>query len=399
MATLKPLTVIGLNSGTSMDGIDAAIFRIIPLGTQNKTNGHALSQNLDVEMLDALLHPIPPELTRKMRSMISAHSCSLDAIVRLNAALGEVFAQAAMAVMRQAGLSKRDVDLIGSHGQTIFHAPAMRKFAGIATHGTLQLGEPAIIAARTGVPVASNFRARDMATGGQGAPLVAFADEVLFGGEGEAVGVLNIGGIANITALDDHGEARMAFDTGPGNLLIDRACHKLFQRDFDEGGQLAAGGKVDNKWLEAILKHEYFQSQPPKTTGAELFGQAFADDLLREAEKRKLSAEDTLATITAVTAASVARAYKHFIQPEFPIATLILGGGGADNATLCKMLGEHWPGKLKLRRHEDFGVSTKFKEALLFALLAYTTHFGIPNNVPRCTGASQRVCLGTICRA
>jgi anhydro-N-acetylmuramic acid kinase len=402
MAPLKPLTVIGLNSGTSMDGVDAAIFRIIPISSQSRSdgsNGHTVAQNLDVEMLDALLYPLPPELTRKMQSMIGARNCSLEDVIRLHAALGEVFAQAALAVMKKAGMTRRDIDLIGSHGQTMWHAPSMRKFAGIATHGTMQLGDTSVIASRTGVAVVGDFRSRDMAKGGQGAPLVAFADEVLFGGEGKAIGILNIGGIANLTVLNSHGEALMAFDTGPGNVLLDRACQRLLDKPFDDNGKIAAAGKVHEEWLAEILENEYFGKRPPKTTGRELFGNPFADDLMAQAGRRGLSNEDTIATLTALTAASIAAAYDRFVKPQQPLDTLVLGGGGAENVTLLKSLSGRWTGKLNLKRHEDYGVSTKFKEALLFALLAYTTHFGIPNNVPRCTGATERVCLGSITRA
>jgi anhydro-N-acetylmuramic acid kinase len=256
-----------------------------------------------------------------------------------------------------------------------------------------------VIAARTGVAVIGDFRTRDVANGGQGAPLVAFADEVLFGGDGETTGVLNIGGIANITVIDEHGEAIMAFDTGPGNMLIDRIVEQSFQKDFDENGKIAASGKVDRAWVDEILQQPYFSEKPPKTTGRELFGFAFADALMEEGQKRGLSKEDIVASVTAVTSISVAEAYKRFVEPQLRLEKLVLGGGGADNAILTKGLVAAWPHPIKLKRHEDFGVSTKFKEALLFALLAYTTHFGIPNNVPQCTGADARVCLGKICRA
>lgn len=382
-----------------MDGVDAAAFRIIPLRADTKTNGHTIAQCLEVEMIDALLHPLPAELARKMQSIISCGQVHLDDLVRLDVALGETFAQAAHALMKKCGLSRADVDLIGSHGQTIWHAPESKKFAGLATQGTLQLADPAVIATRTGVAVISNFRTRDMAVGGQGAPLVAFADEVLFGGEGEPIAVLNIGGIANITVLAEDGEAMMAFDTGPGNMLIDRAMQQLFDQPYDKGGERAAAGQVDSAWLEEILAHPYFKQAPPKTTGRELFGHAFADELLAEGQRRQRSPEEIIATITAVTALSVARAYDEFVSRQVTVKKLVLGGGGAENHTLRAMLVKYWPHAVKLKQHEDYGVSTKFKEALLFALLAYTTHFGIPNNVPRCTGASQRVCLGEITRA
>lgn len=399
MAPLKPLTVIGLNSGTSMDGVDAAAFRIIPLKQGAKSNGSAAQQGLDVEMLDSILYPMEPDLQRKMQSMIASGHCSLEDICRLNVALGEVFAQATLALMKKAGLSRSDVDLIGSHGQTLWHAPDLKQFAGIPTRATLQLGEPAVIAARTGIPVIGDFRVRDMASGGQGAPLVSFADEVLFGGEGRATGVLNIGGIANITVINKEGEAAVAFDTGPGNMLLDRIVEKLFGKKFDEDGAIGAQGSVSEEWLSKLLEHPYFAQQPPKTTGRELFSLAFADELLADGQKKKLSDLDVVATVTALTGASIADAYKRFVQPSTTLDRLVLGGGGADNPTLCKTIERYWPHKLELMRHEDFGISTKFKEALLFALLAYTTHFGIPNNVPRCTGATDKACLGKIARS
>lgn len=400
MAPLKPLTVIGLNSGTSMDGVDAAAFRIIPLRQAgSKTNGATIAQGLDVEMIDAQLYPLEPAIKRKMHTLIVAGRGSLDDICRLNFALGEIFAQAALSLMKSAGLSRGEVDLIGSHGQTIWHAPGLKKYGGISTRSTLQLGEAAVIAARTGIPVIADFRVGDIAAGGQGAPLVAFADQVLFGGSGQATGVLNIGGIANITIIDDHGEAVQAFDTGPGNMLIDRAVQELFQKEFDEDGRIAASGKTDPGWLSELMQEPYFAIIPPKTTGREVFGHSYADQLIDTAKRRGISDQDIVATLTALTAAAVATAYSSFVQPSVELSRLVLGGGGAENSVLRRQLVAFWPHPLKLLRHEDFGISTKFKEALLFALLAYTTHFGIANNVPRCTGAHTRICLGKICRS
>ncbi len=188
----------------------------------------------------------------------------------------------------------------------------------------------------------------------------------------------------------------LAFDTGPGNMLIDRAAHELFGCPFDAGGSLAASGQVDSQWLDELLQHGYFSRRPPKTTGREEFGQHYADELLRRARGRGLSAQDTIATLTALTAACVAGSYSDFIEQETQLERLILGGGGADNKTLVRMIESLWPHKITVLRHEDSGFSSKFKEALLFALLAYTTYFRIPNNVPRCTGARRRVCLGKL---
>jgi anhydro-N-acetylmuramic acid kinase len=290
------------------------------------------------------------------------------------------------------------VDLIGSHGQTVWHAPNPGPFFGTSTAGTLQLGDPAYIAALTGVTTIGDFRVTDMALGGQGAPLVSFADQVLFGSYGRPVGVLNLGGIANITVIDERGEAIMAFDTGPANVLIDEAMRLLFDQQFDHDGSVAASGVVQRKLLSPLVSHPYLAQEPPKTTGRELFGRTFAAQYINDWQAADVSAADIVATLTAFTAASVVSAYSDFVRPRQKLERLVLGGGGAANKTLVSMLAELWPDKLEILGHEHFGVSAKFKEALLFALLAYTTYFEIPNNVPACTGARRKVCLGKIVR-
>lgn len=390
---LKSLAVIGLNSGTSMDGIDAALFRITP----SNGTGHARSvPSLEIEHIESLLEPFEPSFQRHLQSIVSDDSLHWEDVCLLNTALGEVFARAAVNLIKKAKPKCSQVDLIGSHGQTIWHAPKKRPFWGVRTSGTLQLGEPSVIALRTGLPVVADFRPADVAAGGEGAPLVAFADEVLFGNSGFATGVLNIGGIANITVIEEAGRASMAFDTGPGNMLIDRAAQKLYGMEFDGEGKLAAAGKINDKWLQELLAHPYFRRLPPKTTGREDFGNFYADELLAHAESVNMAQDDIMATLTALTACSIADAYKTFVLPATRLNRLILGGGGAENAFLMRLLTKEWPHPVDLHKHEDFGVSTKFKEALLFALLAYTTYYEIPNNVPVCTGARRRVCLGKL---
>lgn len=389
---LKALNVIGLNSGTSMDGIDAALFRISP------DNGCTTNKpRLTTEMIASDLYEFEPAFQKKLKNLIAKGQASLNETCRLNVAIAEVFAAAVHQLLRKAHLTASDVDLIGSHGQTIWHAPEYKAFWGVPTRATMQLGDASVIAARTGLPVISDFRVKDMAYGGQGAPLVAFADEVLFGHEAIASGILNIGGIANITVIDNTGQAVMAFDTGPGNMIMDQAAKVLFDAECDYNGNFAAKGNINQSWLNELMKHPYFQSKPPKTTGREDFGKQFTDSLMTHIEREKISPEDALATLTALTAKSIAQSYENFVATKTPIKRLILGGGGAENATLTKMLVEFWPDKISLHKHEDFGISTKFKEALLFAILAYTTHFGIANNVPACTGATRKVSLGTIC--
>ena len=391
---METLTVIGLNSGTSMDGVDAALFEIGPAASSHLEGG---PPQLAASMVASILYPFDDEFRRQLQETVASGQAQLETICRLNVALGEIFAAAALELIGKSGLSAADVDLIGSHGQTIWHSPQPADLWGRTTAGTLQLGEPAVIASRVGLPVVADFRVQDMAEGGQGAPLVAFADEVLFGQYGRPTGVLNIGGIANITLIDEKGEAALAFDTGPGNMVIDRAAQVLFGTECDSGGAFARQGEIDDDWLSEILELPYFAAEPPKTTGREAFGRAFADKLIAEGQDKHLSRDDIMATLTALTPMSIIESYLRFVEPICKIDRLVLGGGGAENQTVTDLLTDFWPHHVQIRRHEDFGISTKFKEALLFALLAYTTYFRIPNNVPRCTGASRKVCLGKLC--
>lgn len=389
---MKTLNVLGLNSGTSMDGVDAAVFKISPLNGE----GNGDFPRLKIQPLASDLILFDPLFQKRLAALVGRGHATLDEMCLLNTALGHVFAQSAQVLINKAKKLGEEVQLIGSHGQTIWHHPAQSEFWGVRTSGTLQLGDAAVLQAICKVPVVSDFRANDVAYGGQGAPLVSFADEVLFGHMGKALGVLNIGGIANLTVINDDGRAVMAYDTGPGNMIMDYLASVFFDKACDEDGKIAASGKVDEDWLESILKHPYFQMAPPKTTGREDFGQKFAEQLLHDAKERGIEPKDAIATATALTATSIARSYLGFVRRKVEIQTVIIGGGGGQNKTLMQFLKKEWGGNVELLPHEHFGISTKFKEALLFALLAYTTYFGIPNNVPECTGASRRVCLGKI---
>jgi anhydro-N-acetylmuramic acid kinase len=398
MATgpLTSLNVLGLNSGTSMDGIDAGLFKITPLSGDRPADGKCPA--LKVELISSELIAFQDDLKCALEALVAGKQTDLRTICLVNSALGQVFGAAASKVVEQSRKNGIDVDLIGSHGQTLWHEPVSSKFWGVDTAGTLQLGDPAYVAALSGVTTVGDFRTYDMAFGGQGAPLVSFADEVLFGHDGEPVGVLNLGGIANITVVKD-GVSVMAFDTGPASVLIDEAMRILYQLEYDKDGQIAASGQVIEAFVEQFLSQPYFKLTPPKSTGRELFGRAMAQELVQNWRSQNIAAADIVATLTAITARSIAQSYRDFIAPQVALSKIVLGGGGAYNATLIKQLKAYWPGPLVLAEHEDFGVSAKFKEALLFALLAYTTYFGIPNNVPLCTGATRRVCLGKIVSA
>ncbi|HEY9682618.1 MAG TPA: anhydro-N-acetylmuramic acid kinase [Oculatellaceae cyanobacterium] len=396
MGTSKTLTVIGLNSGTSMDGIDAAIFRFSLLKTAGNKAGPHHQSRIDSDFIKGILVPFDSVFLQKLQKSVASEPQDWREVCLLNAALGEIFAAAAFKVVKAAGISMAEVDLIGSHGQTIWHAPDSSSFWGTPGRGTLQLGEPSIISSRTNVPVIADFRPADMAEGGQGAPLVPFADEVLFGQDGIASGILNLGGIANITVLAKDGKARLAFDTGPANMIVDRVAQQLFGREYDDGGRIAASGNVDEPWLAQLMQHPYFLRLPPKTTGRELFGYQFADQLINSGRDSGIKPEDVMATVTALTARTIGYAYKAFVEPEVSIERLILAGGGASNSFLIEQLKRALPKEISILRHEDLGISAKFKESFLFALLAFTTYHGIANNVPACTGAKKRVCLGKL---
>lgn len=397
---MKPLTVIGLNSGTSMDGIDAAVFRIEPIGNGRVNGTLDSTPALKFTMLGSTLYPFQNRFRERLMRLVGSGTATLEEVCLLNASLGEIFAEAVQRLLKVSGLSKSDVDLIGSHGQTIWHCPDAKSLWGSSASGTLQLGEPSVIALRTGIPVVADFRTGDLAVGGQGAPLVSFADAVLFGQDHKATGVLNIGGIANLTAINSHGKAVAAFDTGPGNMLIDRACQLYFDCEYDEEGRIAAGGQIIEPWLDELKSHPYFRRRPPKTTGRELFGFGYFDKaIVPYIEREKVAKADIVKTLTAFTAATIAGGYDDFVKPTTKIERLVLGGGGTFNDELVRLLKNYWPNEVAIARHEDFGISTKYKEALLFALLAYTNYFGINNNVPVCTGASRPVCLGKLVRA
>jgi anhydro-N-acetylmuramic acid kinase len=372
-------------SGTSADGIDAVVAEIRdgPVGLKASVVAH-----------------IRQPFTRALRARIldiSLHG-TVAQICELNFLLGHHFANAALRAIRQAGLTASQVTAIGSHGQTIHHLPNARPAA------TLQIGEPAVIAERTGITTIADFRVRDMAAGGQGAPLVPYADWVLFTDRSRPRIIQNIGGIGNLTFLPPSASLRdvLAFDTGPGNMVIDGVVNALShgRQTFDRNGRWAARGKVRESWVREMLRHPYFRRSPPKTTGREQFGQSFVEQLLRDARRLRLSPEDIVASVTALTATSISDSYRRFVLPKLAgqqadNLQVVLGGGGAKNPLLRSMLRELL-GERQVLTHEDFGIANEAKEALAFAILAHETLLGRPSNVPSATGANRSVLLGKI---
>jgi anhydro-N-acetylmuramic acid kinase len=381
--------VIGLISGTSADGVDAALVKVV--GDKPKR----------VETLAFTTLPYPAEIRKTVLEV--SHDGDIETLCWLNFALGELFAEAALKVIEVANIDRKRVQLVGSHGQTVRHLPPNRNsFAihSVSRVGTLQIASPAVIAMRTGIPVVSDFRAKDMAAGGQGAPLVPLVDWLLLRHPNKTRIALNIGGIANLTVLPAKAKVSdvLAFDTGPGNMLIDGAIRHFSGGvlNYDRDGEWARQGRVDKNLLRWLMSHPFLLQPPPKSTGREMFGEAFLREVIKRANSLGLTQNDTVATLTAFTAESIADAIKRFVLPKFgQVDELIVSGGGANNPTLMAMLCERLP-KVKIRRSDELGINADAKEAIAFAVLAHRTVMGLAGNVPSATGAKMPVILGSI---
>ena len=368
-------------SGTSADGTDVAIVDI---------EGEPPALHWRLRHFASVPHPV--ELQTAVFRAMRPETGTVDKLCTLNVALGEQFAEAALAAIAEAGLDLADVGLIGSHGQTVWHDPD-----GVVP-ATLQLGEAAVIAERTGVAVVSNFRPRDIAAGGQGAPLVGYVDALLLAHPTKVRAAQNIGGIANVSFLPPHSRPDLqpfAFDTGPGNALLNETAVYLTNGrwQYDHDGQLAAAGQVHPGLLEWLRQNPYYQRHPPKTTGRELFSRAYAQHIWALAAAKQMSDNDLMATLTALTAHTIADAYRHFL-PLSP-DEMIISGGGAQNPVLMQQLAAALP-DVAIVPAADLGLLGEAKEAIAFAILAYETWNGRCGNLPSATGAKKAVILGQI---
>jgi anhydro-N-acetylmuramic acid kinase len=371
-------------SGTSADGIDVALVRV--LGGGFKPRFHLLGH-------DHISYP--PAVRRAVLAAMNSQRAAVSDLSRLNFLLGELYAGAISKAQQSIGSEK--IDLAGCHGQTIYHQGEAAPFLGKKMACTWQLGEGAITAARLGVPVVSDFRPADMAAGGKGAPLVPFLDYLVFSSGRVGRIVQNIGGIANLTAIPGGAkpEQVMAFDTGPGNMVIDQLMQSLFGKPYDRNGGVAREGKILQPLLEELLRNPHFKRLPPKTAGREEFGREYVKLLLTS--RGRAAKADLVATATALTARSIARAIKSFVLPEARYRDYIVSGGGSKNETLMRMLAEETARLgLSLRASDDFGIPSQAKEAVAFALLAYQTWRRQPGNIPSATGASRPAVLGKI---
>jgi anhydro-N-acetylmuramic acid kinase len=387
---LTSMTVAGIMSGTSADGIDVAFTRITPnlVGPPRP----------DLKLLAHAGFPFPPALRRAVLAAMNAEAIATAELARLNWRLGQAYSEALSRTLER---NPCRLDLIGCHGQTIYHQATPARYLGRDAACTWQIGEVAMLAQQSGVPVVSNFRPADMVVGGQGAPLVPLLDYVLFRHATRGRVLQNLGGVGNLTALPANAGPLqvVAFDTGPGNMVIDQLMQQLFGKPFDRGGKTGARGEVLMPVVEALLREPFFQLRPPKSAGREQFGSDYAARFLQACRSVGGGPEDTIASATALTARSVGLAYSSFLFKSMhntPV-DFVVSGGGARNQTLMQMLREQLePQGCTVQASDDLGLPAEAKEAAAFALLAYETWHRRPGNIPSATGAARPAILGQI---
>ncbi|HEY6302427.1 MAG TPA: anhydro-N-acetylmuramic acid kinase [Terriglobales bacterium] len=400
------MIVAGVMSGTSADGINVALVRV-PSHAAGRARGPSPNKNQhsDFTLLGQEEYLFPAPVRRAILAMMNAELAPVADLARLNFLLGELYAEAVAQTARQ---HRVKLDLVGCHGQTLYHQGVAERFLGRKLTATWQTGEGAVIASRLGVPVVSDFRPADMAAGGKGAPLVPFVDYLLYRDQRVNRIAQNIGGIANLTAIPAGASLRqvLAFDTGPGNMLMDAVMEELFGKRFDRDGKVAVSGRVLDGVITRLVRARFFRQKPPRTAGREQFGRKYVSRFLQVC--RGASNPDVVATATALTARSIADAVQRFVLPRFvlrPNASprkqsgheMIVSGGGAKNPTLIAMLRhEVAPLGIELHFSDEFGLPAEAKEAVAFALLAHETWHRRPSNVPSATGATRAAILGKI---
>ena len=382
--------VVGMMSGTSVDGVDAALVEISGTDSEPK-----------VKLLAFENKPYPPQVREKIFSLFTPANATVDKVGYMNFLLGEIYAKSALSVIEKAGMKPEEIDVIGSHGQTMWHAPIPESPDGIPVAYTVQIGEGSVIAERTGILTVSDFRVADMAAGGQGAPLVPFSEYLLYRREKETILLQNIGGIGNMTVMPAGAKPRdvFAFDTGPGNMIIDAVISAVTggEKTYDAGGETAAKGRVCNALLDILKEEPYYRQPLPKTTGREHFGVQYTEKILSWWKENPIPVEDLLATVTDLTAYSIADAYERYVLPKYRASEIIVGGGGSYNATLLRFMKERFASHgVAVRTQEDLGLSSDAKEAVAFALMADCCMRGKANTLPSVTGAEHPAVMGKI---
>jgi len=380
-------TVIGLLSGTSVDAIDAVLLQVSGSGAATK-----------VKVKDFIEYQVPQKIRLEIFKNSDKNTARIEDISRLNVIMGALFADAVLKILARNKISGENVDLIGSHGQTIHHLPEKNSYCGFRVKSTLQIGDPSIIANLTGITTVGDFRIADCAVDGDGAPLVPFLDHILFTHKSKNRALLNIGGISNITVLKRNAAKRevFAFDTGPGNMIIDGLMYHLFKKKFDKNSAAGKKGNVNAELFNYLLKDKGYSMAPPKSTGREHYGMEFQKKLLKKFNR--VNKFDIIRTVTEFTAYSIWYNYQNFIKSECRIDELIVSGGGAENPLLMNCLTNYFKG-VKVTRLKEGGITTRNKEAILFAVLANECVSGNPANMNRVTGSTKDVILGKICQA
>ena len=375
------MLAVGLMSGTSLDGVDTVLCEI-----------SGQDESTKVKQLYFKTYDIPESLRTKIRKCCSRELIPVDLICSLNFELGYLFADAVKSLCKDANVKLEDLSFIASHGQTIFHIP---KAYDDYVPSTLQIGEAAIIANECKSKVISNFRVMDMAVGGEGAPLVPYSETLLYSEENQAVALQNIGGIGNVTVLPKKGDTKkvIAFDTGPGNMMIDEAVRTFYGKKYDTDGYYARQGNLIPSLAAELKEHPYFNLEIPKTTGREMFGEHFTKSILEK--YHSCEPNDLIHTFTWFTAYSIAYHYKKYLISEYGLKKCIIGGGGAYNSYLLELIRNEIP-EVTVMTQEDHGFSSEAKEALAFVILGNQTYHRSPSNVPSATGAKKSVILGQI---
>ena len=383
----KSKYVIGLMSGTSVDGVDVVLVDIKGNGVKTK-----------IKQLGFITYPFPKSMRELILKNAEINKGNVTDICKLNFLIARVYVNAIKTLCKKINFPLKQIDLIGSHGQTIQHLPQKEKLYGYNTSSTLQIGDPSVIAKLTGILTIGDFRVGDVALDGEGAPLVPYFDYIIFHSTKKNRALLNIGGISNITVLNKKSKVDdvIAFDTGPGNMLIDYLSKRFFSKDYDKDGKIAKSGKINSEMFDFLKQNDSFiERKPPKSTGREYYGQKFLASLLKKF--KNVPHKDLIRTVTRYTAYGVYRNYEKFIKKETVIQELIISGGGAKNLILVEDLNDYFGKSVVVKNVESLGISSDAKEAICFAVLANETISGNEVNIPRVTGASRKTILGKIC--
>ncbi len=378
--------VVGLMSGTSVDAVDAVLVKLKNSGTET-----------EIDLIGFIEYPMPSDIRELILRNSVNETSSVEEICKLNFIIPQIYFDSIKELCKQTGFELNKLDLIGSHGQTIQHHPEKKIYSGYKTASTLQIGDPAVLAKLTGIVTVGDFRTGDIALGGEGAPLVPYFDFIVFRSNEVNRALLNLGGIANITLLKKNSsmEDVIAFDTGPANMLLDMAAKIFLNKNLDLNGEIASSGKFNENLFNALLvRDQFIEAEPPKSTGREYYGESFIKSLFEEFSDVK--AEDWLNTLSHFTVYGVYRNYEKYLSKECTIDELIISGGGAKNLFLLKLFKEKFEG-VDVKIIEEFGLSGDAKEAICFAVLANETLAGNPTNIIGATGASRNTILGKIC--